>query len=94
MRFRVRRTCTAAARGKPEDALRRAREALAHADALGISFGTMRWASLRENSTPYHLAHGLLDHAGYLTRHGHPDACRPLLDRADALERAQPVLGV
>jgi hypothetical protein len=36
--------CTAAARGKPEDAVRRAREALAHADALGISFGNMRWA--------------------------------------------------
>jgi hypothetical protein len=163
--------CTAVARGKPEDALRRAREALAHADALGISSGTMRWAwplavrsahelrdtaaladllalldaykpghlapmlraerhlararraegdgdqpaaaafaaavaSLRENSTPYHLAHGLLDHAEYLSRHGHPDAatlavdearaiathlrCQPLADRADALERAQP----
>jgi class 3 adenylate cyclase/predicted ATPase len=167
--------CTAVARGKPEDALRRAREALAHADALGISSGTMRWAwplavrsahelrdtaaladllalldaykpghlapmlraerhlararraegdgdqpaaaafaaavaSMRENSTPYHLAHGLLDHAEYLSRHGHPDAatlavdearaiashlrCQPLLDRAANLDRAQPVLGV
>ena len=167
--------CAAAARGMPADALRRARETLAHADALGISSGNMRWAwplavrsahelrdtaaiadllalldaykpghlapmlraerdlararqaegdgdqpaaaafaaavaSLRENSTPYHLAHGLLDHAEYLTRHGHPDAatlaadearaivgylrCRPLLDRADALDRAQPALEV
>jgi class 3 adenylate cyclase/predicted ATPase len=60
---------------------------------------------LRERSTPYHLAHGLLDHAGYLIRHADPVAaslaveeardigrrlrCQPLLDRADALERAQ-----
>jgi hypothetical protein len=54
--------------------------------------------SLREQSTPYHLAHGLLDHAEYLTRHGDADTaalaideardigrrlrCQPLLDRA------------
>jgi hypothetical protein len=53
---------------------------------------------LRELSTPYHLAHGLLDHAGYLTRLGDAEAaaaaaaeargiagtlrCQPLLDRA------------
>jgi methyl coenzyme M reductase subunit C-like uncharacterized protein (methanogenesis marker protein 7) len=58
---------------------------------------------LREHATPYHLAHGLLDHAEYLTRHGHSDAaaqaigearaigarlrCQPLLDRANATER-------
>ena len=57
-------------------------------------------ASLRTHSTPYHLAHGLLDHAEQLARHGDPDAaaeaarearaigerlrCQPLLDRADA----------
>jgi class 3 adenylate cyclase/tetratricopeptide (TPR) repeat protein len=62
---------------------------------------------LRERSTPYHLAHGLLDHAEYLARHGAADAaasaveeardigrrlsCQPLLDRADALERTQPL---
>jgi class 3 adenylate cyclase/tetratricopeptide (TPR) repeat protein len=62
--------------------------------------------SLREKSTPYHLAHGLLDHAEYLTRHGDADAatlavdearaiarrlrCQPLLDRADAIEGAAP----
>ena len=61
--------------------------------------------ALREHGTPYHLAHGLLDHAGYLTRHGHSDAaaqaidearaisarlrCRPLLDRAEATEAAE-----
>ena len=166
---------TAAARGQPEIALRRARDTLAHVDALGVSGESQRWAwplaaraahelgdqvavaelialldshrpghlapmlraerdlararlasgngdgeeaaaafaaaitGLRERSTPYHLAHGLLDHAGYLTRHadaaatalaideardiGHRLRCQPLLDRADALERAQPRIG-
>jgi class 3 adenylate cyclase/tetratricopeptide (TPR) repeat protein len=151
------------------DALRHARAALAHAEALGISFEYLRWAwplaarsacelgdiavaqqllalldsyqpghvapmlraernlvrariatadgapasafaaaivSLREHSTPYHLAHGLLDHAGYLLREGDPEAataavdearaiagrlrCQPLLDRANAVDRASP----
>ena len=35
---------TAAARRQPEDALSHARAALAHAEALGISFETLRWA--------------------------------------------------
>jgi hypothetical protein len=54
--------------------------------------------SLRELSTPYHLAHGLLDHACYLLRREDADAataateearavahtlrCQPLMDRA------------
>jgi len=54
--------------------------------------------SLRELSTPYHLAHGLLDHACYLLRRDDADAataateearaiahtlrCQPLMDRA------------
>jgi class 3 adenylate cyclase/predicted ATPase len=161
---------TATARRRPQDALRHARAALAHVDALGISFETVRWAwplaarcahelddtaavrdllalldsyqpgylapmlraerdlararlaaddgneaataslaaaitSLREQSTPYHLAHGLLDHAQYLLRHGHADAaalaiaeardiagrlrCQPLLDRAAHIASAQ-----
>jgi len=58
-------------------------------------------ASLRELSTPYHLAHGLLDHAEYLLSAGRAEAagaaideardiagrlrCQPLLDRAEAL---------
>jgi class 3 adenylate cyclase/predicted ATPase len=62
-------------------------------------------AVLREQGTPYHLAHGLLDHARYLVSRGDGEAaaqavdearaigrrlgCRPLLDRADAAERAQ-----
>ena len=62
--------------------------------------------SLRERSTPYHLAHGLLDHAEYLTQLTDTDAaalaigeardiggrlrCQPLLDRADALDHLTP----
>ena len=62
-------------------------------------------AGLRERSTPYHLAHGLLDHARYHLQRGDGQAatqaidevraigrrlgCRPLLDRADAIDPAQ-----
>jgi hypothetical protein len=62
--------------------------------------------SLRELSTPYHLAHGLLDHAQYLTRLGEAEAagkaiteariiaeqlhCQPLVDRATRLTREGP----
>ncbi len=162
---------TAEARRQPADALRHARAALAHKDALGISNESLRWAwplaaraafelpdaaaardllalldshprghiapmlraerdlararlavgqadqdasaafaaaiiSLREQSTPYHLAYGLLDHAGYLSRQGDAEAaalaideartigrrlrCQPLLDRADEIEEAKP----
>ncbi len=159
------------ARGRPEDALRHARAALAHAAAIGISHDALSWtwplgarsalevgdraaalellglldsylpghltpmlraerdllrarllaadgdpaaaagaftaaiAGLRDRGTPYHLAHGLLDHAEYLARQGDTDpataavdearriarrlGCRPLLDRADTLEPAE-----
>jgi tetratricopeptide (TPR) repeat protein len=154
---------TAAAHGRAYDALRHARGALAHADALGIGHEFLRWAwplaarsahelddaaaarellalldscqpghlvpmqraerdlartrlaandsdpaattifaaaisGLRELSTPYHLAHGLLDYAQHLTRTHDTEAadaivgearhiarnlrCQPLLDRA------------
>ena len=68
----------------------------AAADAA-VAF-TAAIAGLRERGTPYHLAHGLLDHAQYLLSHGDADAaalaieqardianrlrCQPLLDRA------------
>jgi hypothetical protein len=58
-------------------------------------------AGLREKGTPYHLAHGLLDYAQYLSRRGDADAagaaageardiarrlrCQPLLYRAEAI---------
>ena len=162
---------TADALGQPQDALRHARDSLAHADVLGISHEALRWAwplavratydlrdtaatrellglldgyqpghlapmlraerdlararlaagdgelaaapsfaaaitGLRELSTPYHLAHGLLDQAEYLVHTGDSEAaaavvdeardiagrlrCQPLLDRAEAIERAKP----
>ena len=68
--------------------------------AVTASFATAI-ATLREHSTPYHLAHGLLDHAQHLSRRGDADAaaaaadeargiarrlrCQPLLDRAEAI---------
>jgi len=61
---------------------------------------------LREKSTPYHLAHGLLDHAAHLLRMDQDEAaaaalgeaagiaerlrCRPLLDRAETIQSARP----
>jgi hypothetical protein len=61
-------------------------------------------SGLRELSTPYHVAHGLLDHADYLARLGDTQAaadaisearyiagnlrCQPLLDRADDITPA------
>jgi class 3 adenylate cyclase len=164
---------TAAARGQAAEALRHARHALSHADALGISFDSLRWAwplatrsaaelgdtaatrallaqldayqpgylapmlraeralvrarladcgegqdaaaalaaavaGLREQSTPYHLAHGLLDQGEHLIRRGNAEdatlpitearaiagrlRCQPLLDRADVIEAAKPAL--
>jgi class 3 adenylate cyclase/tetratricopeptide (TPR) repeat protein len=63
-------------------------------------------SGLRELSTPYHLAHGLLDHAQYLARLHDSEAaeaavgeardiaarlrCQPLLDRAADPARASP----
>jgi class 3 adenylate cyclase/predicted ATPase len=77
-----------------------ARARLAAADGgspAGAAFAAAI-AGLRQHSTPYHLAHGLLDHADYLTRLGDTQAaeaaaseardiagtlrCQPLLDRA------------
>ena len=71
----------------------------------GVAF-TAAIAGLRQHSTPYHLAHGLLDHAQHLIRLGDGEAataaigeargigqrlgCQPLLDRADTTQPATP----
>jgi class 3 adenylate cyclase/predicted ATPase len=63
-------------------------------------------AGLRQHSTPYHLAHGLLDHAAHLAARGDNQAaaaaageargiaqrlgCQPLADRADTIQPARP----
>ena len=60
----------------------------------------------RRHSTPYHLAHGLLDHAAHLAARGDAEAaaaaageaagiaarlgCQPLIDRADTIPSARP----
>ncbi len=43
--------------------------------------------SLREQSTPYHLAHGLLDHAEYLACHGDADTAGLAIDEARDIGR-------
>jgi class 3 adenylate cyclase/predicted ATPase len=66
--------------------------------------------TLREDSTPYHLAHGLLDHAQHLSRRGDADAaaaaageardigrrlrCQPLLYRAEAVSTERGLMGL
>ena len=63
-------------------------------------------AGLRQHSTPYHLAYGLVDHAEHLTRLGDTEAaesalaeardiatrlrCQPLLDRAEPVQPVSP----
>ena len=50
---------------------------------------------LRELSTPYHLAHGLLDYAAVLSRRGETEAAAAALDEATAVAaqlRCQPLL--
>jgi hypothetical protein len=90
---------------RAERDLARARLAAAEddPDAAAAAF-TAAIKALRQHSTPYHLAHGLLDHAGYLTRLGDAQAaaaaigeaagiaqrlgCQPLLDRAATITPA------
>ena len=81
-----------------------ARARLAAADA-GPAFAAAI-IGLRQYSTPYHLAHGLLDHAAHLAARGDDQAaaaaigeaagiarrlrCQPLLDRAETIQPARP----
>ncbi len=90
---------------RAERELARARLAAADGAAGAAAAFAAAIASLREHSTPYHLAHGLLDHARYLLRQGDADAaeaaigealdiarnlrCQPLLDRAANITSAQ-----
>ena len=83
---------------RAERDLARARLAARNGDQAAAASFVSAVASLRELSTPYHLAHGLLDCAGHLLRLGDTRAaeqaigeardiarhlrCQPLLDRA------------
>jgi tetratricopeptide (TPR) repeat protein len=89
---------------RAERDLTRARLAAADGSPDASAAFTAAIAGLRQHSTPYHLAHGLLDHAGHLLRTGDNQAaeeaiteargiasrlgCQPLLDRADTTQPA------
>jgi class 3 adenylate cyclase/predicted ATPase len=91
---------------RAERELVRARLAAGDGDPAAAAAFTSAVSSLRELSTPYHLAHGLLDHARYLARLHHAEAagaaigeastiagrlrCQPLLDRAADMTPAGP----
>jgi class 3 adenylate cyclase/tetratricopeptide (TPR) repeat protein len=80
---------------RPERDLARARLAVAAGDQAAGPLFASAISGLRELSTPYHLAHGLLDQAGYLT--GLQDATGPAnapgLDNtaAQAIDEAQAI---
>ena len=90
---------------RAERDLARARLTAGNGDQAAADKFAAAIVSLREQATPYHLAHGLLDHAQYLTRLGNTQAaevavseardiatrlhCQPLLDRAETITPAQ-----
>jgi hypothetical protein len=90
---------------RAERDLARARLTAADSGPDAAAF-TAAIAGLRQHSTPYHLAHGLLDHAQHLLRTGDAEAavaaitqarqiaerlrCQPLLDRAATIQPARP----
>jgi len=90
---------------RAERDLVRARLAADQGDPAAAELLTAAITGLRQHSTPYHLAHGLLDHAEHLTAQQDSGAatiavdeareiaerlrCRPLLDRADTLQAAR-----
>jgi ATP/maltotriose-dependent transcriptional regulator MalT len=91
---------------RAERDLVRARLAASDGEPAAAASFTSAITSLREHSTPYHLAHGLLDHAQHLTGQGDSEAagaaisqardiarhlqCQPLLDRAAHLAPVRP----
>ncbi len=89
--------------------MQRAERDLARARRAGPDAGpvfAVAISGLRELSTPYHLAHGLLDHAAHLAARGDDQAagaaaseaagiaarlgCQPLADRAETIQPARP----
>ena len=80
---------------RAERDLVRARLAAHDGDPAAAALFAAATTGLREHSTPYHLAHGLLDHAEYLTRLGDTDAAAPMIGEARAMAqklRCQPLL--
>ncbi|HEY6309718.1 MAG TPA: hypothetical protein VIY52_02775 [Streptosporangiaceae bacterium] len=80
---------------RAERDLARARLAAQGNDQSAAASFASAVSSLRELSTPYHLAHGLLDHAYHLTRLGDADAAALAIDEARVIGRrlrCQPLL--
>jgi hypothetical protein len=91
---------------RAERDLARARLAGRDGDQAAAAAFAAAISGLRVVGTPYHLAQGLLDHAGYLARSGESEAagraigeartiasglgCQPILDRAASLAPAKP----
>jgi class 3 adenylate cyclase/predicted ATPase len=91
---------------RAERDLARARLAAADGDPDADPAFAAAITGLRQHSTPYHLAHGLLDHAAHLAARGDAEAaaaatsqaagiaarlgCQPLADRADTAPSARP----
>ena len=93
---------------RAERDLARARLAAGDGDPAAAAAFALAISSLRELSTPYHLGHGLLDHAQYFTCMHDAEAaagalseartiaghlrCQPLLDRAADLTPTGPLI--
>jgi tetratricopeptide (TPR) repeat protein len=80
---------------RAERDLARARLAASDGDPAAAAAFAAAITSLRELSTPYHLAHGLLDHAQHLTRLNDRQAAEAALGEARAIAgrlRCQPLL--
>ena len=91
---------------RAEGDLARARLAAPDGDPHGGAAFVAAITGLRQHSTPYHLAHGLLDHAEHLLRTGDDETagtaigeareiagrlhCQPLLDRAETIQPTRP----
>jgi class 3 adenylate cyclase/predicted ATPase len=91
---------------RAERGLARARLTAADGDPAADAAFAAAIAGLRQHSTPYHLAHGLLDHAQHLSHLGDDEAteaaigeargiaqrlgCQPLLDRVNTVQPARP----
>jgi len=73
---------------RAERELVRARLAASDGDAGAAGSFTAAIAGLREQSTPYHLAHGLLDRAEYLLVSGNPEAAGDAETASDAAAAA------
>ena len=73
--------------------LARARLAAGDGDATAAASFTAAIKSLRELSTPYHLAHGLLDHAEYLMAAGSAAVARDAGLAASAIAEARDIAG-